>query len=253
MDEGGTVTAHNGLVSASKTISPTDTENVFDITLNVTTTEDIKKLEVSPDAAVVLVMDVSNSMLEDVNGNSTHKESEQRITKAKEASQDFLKSYVKDAGDAKRLVSVVEFGSNVKKVSGWVNANAGNNQVSTAASSAVEKTEVNFQIGTDWWGFPVYDDGGTNIEGGLMMARNLLGDSTVNNIKNVYVVMLTDGVPTYHVDRNSSSTSYIEGSMGGGSRAEYDDYKDVPGIAAEINRMLPCTRFRMLRPVTTLR
>ena len=33
------------------------------------------------------------------------------------------------------------------------------------------------------------------------MARNLLGDSTVNNIKNVYVVMLTDGVPTYHVDR----------------------------------------------------
>ena len=134
------------------------------------------------------------------------------------------------------MVSVVEFGSNVKKVSGWVNANAGNNQVSTAASSAVEKTEVNFQIGTDWWGFPVYDDGGTNIEGGLMMARNLLGDSTVNNIKNVYVVMLTDGVPTYHVDRNSSSTSYIEGSMGGGSRAEYDDYKDVPGIAAQIQQ-----------------
>ena len=95
---------------------------------------------------------------------------------------------------------------------------------------------MNFQIGTDWWGFPVYDDGGTNIEGGLMMARNLLGDSTVNNIKNVYVVMLTDGVPTYHVDRNSSSTSYIEGSMGGGSRAEYDDYKDVPGIAAEIQQ-----------------
>ena len=236
VENGGTVTAHDGLVSASKTIQGTDTENVFDITLNVTTTEDIKKLEVSPDAAVVLVMDVSNSMLEDVNGNSTHKESEQRITKAKAAAQDFLESYVKDAGDAKRMVSVVEFGSNVKKVSGWVNANAGNNQVSTAASSAVEKTEVNFQIGTDWLGFPVYDDGGTNIEGGLMMARNLLGDSTVNSIKNVYVVMLTDGVPTYHVDRNSSSTSYIEGSMGGGSRAEYDDYKDVPGIAAQIQQ-----------------
>lgn len=39
---GGTVTAHDGLVSASKTIQGTDTENVFDITLNVTTTEDIK-------------------------------------------------------------------------------------------------------------------------------------------------------------------------------------------------------------------
>lgn len=234
VENGGTVTAHDGLVSASKTIQGTDTENVFDITLNVTTTEDIKQLEVSPDAAVVLVMDVSNSMLEDVNGNNTYWNSERRITKAKAAAQDFLESYVKDAGDAKRMVSVVEFGSNVKKVSGWVNANAGNNQVSTAASDAVEKTEVKFQIGTNWWGSPVYDDGGTNIEGGLMMARNLLGDNAVSNIKNVYVVMLTDGVPTYHVDSNSSSTSYIEGSLGGGSRAEYDDYKDVPDIAAQI-------------------
>lgn len=67
-----------------------------------------------------------------------------------------------------------------------------------------------------------------------MMVRNLLGDNAVSNIKNVYVVMLTDGVPTYHVDSNSSSTSYIEGSLGGGSRAEYDDYKDVPDIAAQI-------------------
>lgn len=132
------------------------------------------------------------------------------------------------------MVSVVEFGSNVKKVSGWVDANAGNDRVSTEASSAVEKTEVNFRIGTDWWGFPVYDDGGTNIEGGLMMARNLLGDSAVSDIKNVYVVMLTDGVPTFHVDHDSLNTSYIEGSMGGGSRAEYDDYKDVPTIAAQI-------------------
>lgn len=234
VENGGTVTAHDGLVSASKTIQGTDTENVFDITLNVTTTEDIKQLEVSPDAAVVLVMDVSNSMLEDVNGNNTYWNSERRITKAKAAAQDFLESYVKDAGDAKRMVSVVEFGSNVKKVSGWVNANAGNNQVSTAASDAVEKTEVKFQIGTNWWGSPVYDDGGTNIEGGLMMARNLLGDNAVSNIKNVYVVMLTDGVPTFHVDHDSLNTSYIEGSMGGGSRAEYDDYKDVPDIAAQI-------------------
>lgn len=236
VENGGTVTAHNGLVSASKTIQGTDTENVFDITLNVTTTEDIKQLDISPDAAVVLVMDVSNSMKEDVNGNSTRWDSERRITKAKAAAQDFLESYVKDAGDAKRMVSVVEFGSNVKKVSGWVNANAGNNQVSTEASSAVEKTEVNFRIGTDWWGFPVYDDGGTNIEGGLMMARNLLGDSTVNNIKNLYVVMLTDGVPTFHVDYDSNRTDFIWGSEGGGDHATRDDYKDVPGIAAQIQQ-----------------
>ena len=236
VENGGTVTAHDGLVSASKTIQGTDTENVFDITLNVTTTEDIKQLDISPDAAVVLVMDVSNSMKEDVNGNSTRWDSERRITKAKAAAQDFLESYVKDAGDAKRLVSVVEFGSNVKKVSGWVNANAGNDRVSTEASSAVEKTEVNFQIGTDWWGFPVYDDGGTNIEGGLMMARNLLGDSAASDIKNVYVVMLTDGVPTFHVDSDSTSTDFIWGSEGGSNRAEYDDYKDVPGIAEQIQQ-----------------
>ena len=65
------VSAANGKVQVSKDISPTETENVFDVNLKIVTTEDIQKLDISPDAAVVLVMDVSNSMEYDVDGNSS--------------------------------------------------------------------------------------------------------------------------------------------------------------------------------------
>ncbi|MCQ2565307.1 MAG: hypothetical protein MJ194_00455, partial [Clostridia bacterium] len=49
-------------VIVSKEISATDTENVFDITLTVKTSEEIIGEVVSPNTATVLVIDTSNSM-----------------------------------------------------------------------------------------------------------------------------------------------------------------------------------------------
>ena len=54
-------------VAHKKTIEKTG-ENQFEITLQVKTMEEIQKQAISPDAAVVLVMDVSNSMKETVDG-----------------------------------------------------------------------------------------------------------------------------------------------------------------------------------------
>ncbi len=55
-------TSAGGKVSISKTISPTTMENVFDITLRVDTKQETRNEIVSPDAAVVLVLDASTSM-----------------------------------------------------------------------------------------------------------------------------------------------------------------------------------------------
>ena len=58
-------TLEGGKVIISKTIAGTETENEFEITLEVKTTETIENVSSAPDAAVVLVIDVSGSMDED--------------------------------------------------------------------------------------------------------------------------------------------------------------------------------------------
>ena len=217
---GETVSVADGRVQVSKTITPTDTENVFDITVQAVTTEDLKKVEISPDAAVVLVMDVSNSMENEVkiDGKKTT-----RLQAAKQAARKFVASYVKDAGTSKRWVSLVTFGSDANTVLPWTNANGGNNQVSTNVENAIDNVKIN-----SGWG------GGTNIEAGLMLARTLLKDDKLSDVSSVYVVMLTDGVPTFHVKNDSNRTDYIQGQEGGGDHATWNDYKDVPKVANAI-------------------
>ena len=217
---GEEVSVANDRVKVSKTIAPTDTENVFDITVQAVTSEDLKKVEISPDAAVVLVMDVSNSMDDWV---WIDRKLTTRLAAAKQAAKKFVTSYVKDAGTSKRWVSLVTFGSDANTVLPWTNANGGNNLVSEDVINAINgKVSIND------------DKGGTNIEAGLMLARNLLKDDKLSGVSSVYVVMLTDGVPTFHVEKDSSSTSKIKGQRGGGDHATPNDYKDVPTVANSI-------------------
>ena len=101
-------------VSFKKTISPTETENVFDITLEVTTSEELQNISASPDAAVVLVIDTSGSM------------QGQKIQNAKEAAKDFVKSFANVTAGTKRYVSVVQFASDATRVAGWTDITTAN-------------------------------------------------------------------------------------------------------------------------------
>ena len=51
----------------------------------------------------------------------------------------------------------------------------------------------------------------------------------MSDIGNKYVVLLSDGVPTYHVADwdESSSTTFMKGTYGGGSYAAHEDYHDI--------------------------
>ena len=73
------------------------------------------------------------------------------------------------------------------------------------------------------------------------MARNLLDSSAIADIDNVYVIMLSDGVPTYYVadkDESTRETSFITGSVddgfNSGSTAEWNDYKDINGAERDV-------------------
>ena len=78
-------------VKISKTISESSLENYFDITLKVQTQEEAK----SQDIAVVLVMDVSNTMIQ--NYLSAGNEPKTRLKAALDASTEFLKSFGKNS------------------------------------------------------------------------------------------------------------------------------------------------------------
>ncbi|MEG1988153.1 MAG: hypothetical protein RR035_03135, partial [Oscillibacter sp.] len=94
-----TVTDETNGVTVQKKIDGTDQENEFDITLNVTTKEQLENLTVSPDAAVVVVLDVSNSMEDTLDGK-------EKLAQAKAAAKEFVTSLAEGAEGARRMVSV---------------------------------------------------------------------------------------------------------------------------------------------------
>ena len=230
-------TSPDGQVKYSKMIEQTG-ENAFDITLTVKTKEEIKEQTVSQDAAVVLVLDVSNSMENKVNGSS-------KISQAKQAAKEFVEAFTTEAGSGRRMVSIVEFGANAMTVSGWTNANG----AVDAVKNSIDEVQIGFTCPENqanisyvpfvgWYcsncerpcnrNHTCYNDaGGTNIEGGLRLANNLLGQ--VSDIGNKYVVLLSDGVPTYHVadQDETGSTTFMSGSQGGGNYAAHEDYHDI--------------------------
>ena len=187
--QGEEKTTKDKKVKHSKRIEQTD-ENTFDITLTVQTKETIEEQVVSEDAAVVLVLDVSNSM------------DKKDIQSVKEAARNFVEKLTDDASEnAQRKVAIVEFGSNAKTVVGWTEAN------SSQGKNKIENGITAVENGFSYWGKWEKDSGGTNIEGGLRLADNLLSNDQVTNIKNKYVVLMTDGVPTYHVEEDEETDS----------------------------------------------
>ena len=178
LDAGQSVTTEDGAVTISKTVTGTQTENVFDVTLDVTTTEDLSMVPSSADAAVVLVMDCSASMIGE------------RIAQAQAAAKAFVTGFA-DVGnsDARRMVCVVCYGTDSIRTQAWVDvsqpgyAEALNSKINCIGASVTE---------------------GTNMEAGLQLAWNQINESSANSaiagIENVNVVLLSDGDPTYHLE-----------------------------------------------------
>lgn len=184
----GPVLGNNAVVSVEKSITGTNTENEFDITLTVKTSVDVKEITMSADAAVVLVLDISGSM-GGVNDSKTD-----YMPALKAAAQNFISSLADDAGGAARYVSLVTFATDAKIVYGW-----------TDITNFANRLTLNNYIQG------LRADGATFVEGGLQLARNLMREDALprgrNNalIENRCVVLFSDGEANRYIISPSES------------------------------------------------
>ena len=225
-------------IHLSKTATPTDEDNVFDITLKVQTKDTFTQIAGSTDGAAALVLDVSSSMVEGTGScgscgkeqnHSDHRGNRKvcnykavtHLDLLKEAVKDFLDSYVEDAakGD-KRMVAIVKFATNAETVLGWIDVN-------NETNLATVKNAIDAMGSTS----------GTNIEAGLVLGRNLLKQSAVSSIplENQSLILFSDGSPTKAVgDVNNDSTTYVGAASGGSFYSGSNTSDDLADILAEV-------------------
>lgn len=205
-----------------KYATPTQWENVFDITLEVETDQEIGSTTntTAPDTAVSLVVDVSRTMAFKLATNSTSCKEDNvnsRINAAKRVMLNFLDDYAKTGYDkegnkvAKRWVSLVGFGGQawnyLTGYNSWVDVATDEgmavmeNALRYISSSEVGKKTVGAVLGSgnkylDWsntvpgdshdW-TSGHSNGGTNIEAGLRLANNIwtAGKASGGKVNNV--------------------------------------------------------------------
>lgn len=227
-----------GGYTLSKTIAATSVENQFKITLQVVTQQTVK----TNDAAVQLVIDTSGSMaycavcgkkehsLFDSCKNTTSRMYETRQAIAGEGG--FLDSLVAgNANGGKLLVSVIRFSGysteDAKTVCEWTD-------IRTESGLQTVKNAVN----------QLKANGGTNLEAGLMLARNRLKMDAVASAASKYTVLLTDGKPTARCEldhtETGSITDYNDGSTpgwNGGSDCSEAERNEAKAMAAQVKEL----------------
>ncbi len=179
--EGGTASGDG--VSISKTIEGTDVENVFDITLKVTTTTNITELHKDPDMAVVIVMDISNTMNDDFGGST-------RYVAAMESAEAFIDMLAKESTGISR-VGYVAFNTDAHEIFGL-------SECSTTEQATALKNTMRQKTGSivSASGYSEAHTRFTNVEAGLKRGYDMLAGATNEN---KYIIFLSDGFPTTYI------------------------------------------------------
>ena len=187
---GGTKTSDDGIVTVSKTIAGTDIENVFDISLKVTTKEEIKTYYKDPDASIVIVMDISNTMASSF-GSTT------RYEAAMKAAETFIDKFAQESAGVSKI-GYVAFNTSAKTIFPL-------QKCSTPAQATALKNKMRTETGKiiSAAGYAGSHERFTNIEGGLKLGRDML---TSSGNKYKYIIFLSDGFPTTYV--SSGYTGY---------------------------------------------
>ena len=206
----------NDGVTVCKTISESNLENYFDITLSVETTSKIEEITKAQDLAVVLVMDISNTMNYGLTSETTTGDT--RLSVAKSSAIDFINKfydYSKNS-NAVRQIGLVTFNKDSNDVfNGLQNVKTQSNV--NDLNNKINKITAPSGVDIKW----------TNMESGLKRAKNLLASSSV---KNKYIIFLTDGLPTTYIKSGyegyiplkSDHTKYSEHRVGNFYNYEID-------------------------------
>ena len=183
VDRGGSNENADDGVKVSKTIAGTELENVFDITLTVDTPTEISQFYKEPDMAVVIVMDISNTMNSAFGGST-------RYEAAMEAAEAFLDKFAASSDGISRI-GYVAFNTNAHEIFGLQSCKD-QSEANSLKNTMRQKTGK--IINANGYG----DDHSrfTNIEAGLKKARDML-DGASN--ENKYIIFLSDGFPTTYI------------------------------------------------------
>lgn len=190
---GGSNTSEDGKVSVSKTIAGTDLENVFDITLTVTTEEKIEELYKEPDMAVVIVMDISNTMKENFGDGPT----DTKYKAAMDSAEQFVDLFSENNNGVSKI-GYVAFNTNAHEICEMQTCNG---EAAATAFKNEMRQDTGIIINPD--DYKESRSRYTNIEAGLIMAKDMLAETSN---KNKYVIFLSDGLPTTYV--KSGYTGY---------------------------------------------
>jgi len=198
-------------------------ENYFDITLKITSPQHIQEYT----NAVVLVVDISNTMNHNHNGVTPTGSDTSRIQDARAAALEFVDNYVHCdhiTSDVHEL-GIVTFNTNAKTHLPLTAATVANGEVTnlntfTNSINALKADDDN-NTGTD---YNASHNRFTNIEGGLKLAQNLLSKSSA---KNKNIILLTDGFPTTYIQSGSDSLTEIKG---------YDPYETDSYSKSKLNQ-----------------
>lgn len=192
---GGTTVSADKEVTVSKTIDGTELENVFDITLTVKTQTNVQTFLSEPDMAVVIVMDISNTM------NSTFTDDTMsRYDAAVTAASEFINQFAENTAGLSQI-GFVAFNTHAHEIFELQPCST-----STQAASLINEMSSDTDAIISASGYGSARTRFTNVEGGLKRAYDML-ESSGN--ANQYVILLTDGFPTtYLVDNSADSTNY---------------------------------------------
>ncbi len=179
---GGENSSEDG-VKVSKTIQGTELENVFDITLTVQTPTEISTFYQEPDMAVVIVMDISNTMKSNF-GDST------RYKAAMDAAEEFLYKFA-EASNGVSKIGYVAFNTDAHQIFGLQPCSNRNEAINLKNQM---RTKTGNIINDEKYGSS--SSRFTNIEGGLKMGYDMLKNAAN---KNKYIIFLSDGFPTTYV------------------------------------------------------
>lgn len=199
LEDGGSKEVKSDGIKISKNIYSSDLENYFDIVLEVQT----KQKAVDPDLAVVIVMDISNTMTETL-GDST------RLKEARKASDEFIDLFANRSEENKnidRKLGFVAFNTSAHEIIKLGNCDNSNKK---QLKEDIGKKINDEMKGTDPNGSR-YTERFTNIEAGLQMAKDMLDKSSASK---KYIVFLSDGFPTTYIkDGYTGYNPYTEGGF----------------------------------------
>ena len=210
VSQGGTANSnYNDDVSVSKTIAGTDIENVFDITLQVNTATNISEFYTEPDVAVVIVMDISNTMNDNFGGITRYE--------AAMASAELFIDELAGVSNGVSKVGFVAFNTDAHEIFGL--SPCAN---STQATSLKNVMRQNTGAIINALGYKDMHSRFTNVEAGLKRGYDMLATATNQN---KFIIFLSDGFPTTYIKSDYFGYDpYMSGNIYSGSDGYTDNY-----------------------------